>query len=253
MDQFVNLTFDGYGLLGKPIFFWLIMIGVFYLIWKSSIYLKIYLILVLAESLFAYYLFSNSLATWLQSYVVWFQRIIFFVHIEKLPMDVKIFISISYLAIPIKLYLFIEHVKSSQMFTREFIISPIRCFKLKSATAFLNEELDDKSWLSDEQHSYFKMILYLFVLTVASLILLLMITLAASASILQPINSGGLAMVIEWNAKVLLNVIFLGTLYLTLKDWVIACPYLVCKLGEEMRFHKDNCINMYLNFKNRNK
>lgn len=97
------------------------------------------------------------------------------------------------------------------------------------------------------------MILYLFVLIVANLILLLMITLAASASVLQPINSGGLAMVIEWNAKVLLNIMFLGTLYLTLKDWVIAFPSLIYELKEEICFQKDNCINMYLNFKNRNK
>lgn len=251
-NDFFNATFDGIGVYGNPYIFYPLLLGSIFFFINSNIYAKTYYCLCVIDLIIVYWLFDSTPPIWLQKYALWFQDTFTFVTLKKADIHLKILVSLIYITIPIKLFLFIKHVQKSPLFTREFIISPLRRDKTRKTGDYLFTERNNLDRKTGKKHSYFKMFFYLIVLFASILCFLMTLTFMGDADLLQSATQGGFAFWLDWNIRILFFVIFTGTFYLMVKDWIIVTPMMYRELKSRILYLIDSIVNVYLNFKHRN-
>lgn len=221
--SFYNIYYDGAGLVGNPL---TLNIGVFvgflsvFFLYKEK-YSRIFVSVCLAELLLAYYLFQSQPPKILIMYANWIIQYIPALGKDKLPIDVKVYLTITMWFYPVKLYLFTKWFQIGDNIRKTFIISPLNRYKTREMKDLFRQDIHYKSEKdnTEEKHSYFKMVFYWIILTVTST--LFGLGLLAWEKIFQPIEQGGMAMWLQCSLVVPLLVSLFGAVwYLTTKDWI---------------------------------
>jgi hypothetical protein len=221
--SFFNIYYDGAGLIGNPL---TLNIGIFggfltvLLLYKEK-YSRIFVSICMAELLLAYCLFQSQPPKILIMYTNWIIQYVPALGKDKLPIDVKVYLTIIMWLYPIKLYLFTKWVQIGDNIRKTFIISPLNRYKTRAMKDLFRQDIDYKSERenTEEKHSYFKMVFYWIILTVT--IIIFGTSLLIWEKFFQPIEQGGMAMWLQCSLIIpTLTALFGAVWYLTTKDWI---------------------------------
>lgn len=221
--SFYNIYYDGIGISGDPIISNLAIFGGFlsvFLLYKEK-YSRIFVSICMAELLLAYLLFQSQPPKILTMYANWIIQYVPAFGKDKLPIDVKVYLTIIMWLYPVKLYLFTKWFQIGDNIRKTFIISPLNRYKTREMKDLFRQDINYKSERdnTEEKHSYCKMIFYWIILTAT--IIIFGTCLFIWEKLLQPIEQGGMAMWLQCSLFVPLLVALFGAVwYLTTKDWI---------------------------------
>lgn len=221
--SFFNIYYDGAGFIGNPLTLNIAIFGGFFsvfFLYKEK-YSRIFVSICLVELLLAYYLFQSQPPKVLSMYANWIIQYVPAFGKDKLPIDVKVYLTIIMWLYPVKLYLFTKWFQIGDNIRKTFIISPLNRYKTREMKDLFRQDIHYKSERenTEEKHSYFKMVFYWVILTIT--IIIFGTGLLIWEKFFQPIEQGGMAMWLQCSLIIpTLTALFGAVWYLTTKDWI---------------------------------